>query len=273
MRLKRLILMMAAAAALLLGPQAAFAQSEECQTKFKDLVSARTSAIGRIQAIGEANKKKPSIENAKKACSTFGDLVSADEAVVSWMESEGSWCGVSDEIQDQAKTALSNSRKERTQTCKVASSAGAAQAAGAACNTEFTKLANSRTATLGQLNKLSAAQKKNATPQRVIQACSLLNTLVSREAALTGWISKNAKRCNIPSKIRSQIQAAAASSRKSRGNACSVAQKIKSGQSAARDAQAANSRPGVPRNFDPTVGGGGVPTLPGGGVKLPSGAL
>jgi hypothetical protein len=258
--------LLAALAVLILVGAPARAQSPDCKARFDELMNARLSSIKQIQEIGERNKKKPSIENAKSACGQFGKLVGADESLVSWLESDGAWCGIPDGVQEQAKSALANSRKDRTQTCKVATS-GPARVADNSCNTEFERLSRARTATLSQLTKLSAAQKKNATPQRVVQACSLLNTLTSREAALNGWVKKNTKRCGIPAKVRTQIANATGATRKSRNEACSVAQQIKSG---AAQAQAAARQP---RNFDPTAGGPGVPSTPGGGVRLPNGAL
>jgi hypothetical protein len=262
---------LAAAFAICLGlaPEAQ-AQSADCKAKFDELMNVRISTIKQIQGIAERNKKKPSIENAKSACSTFGTLISADENLVSFMESEGSWCGISEDVQGQAKAALANSKKERTATCNVVASAerqrGQAVAANS-CNTDFERLTKARAGTLAQLTRLSAAQKKNATPQRVIQACSLLNTLVSREASLNSWVKNNTKRCGIPGKIRTQLANASSASRKSRSEACSVAKQIKEGGARA---QAAAQRP---QNFDPTSGGPGVPSTPGGGVRLPSGAL
>jgi hypothetical protein len=251
-----------------LAPLSGMAQSPDCSARFKQLMDVRMTSIKTIQGIGDRNKKKPSLENAKAACGEFGSLVSADENVVSWIESDGSWCGISEEVQGQAKQALENSRKEKAATCKVAVSGGDRQQAGGACNAEFSRLNKARAGTIAQLTKLSAAQKKNATPQRVIQACGLLNTLVSRESNLTGWIKTNTKRCGIPAKIGSQLAGAAANSRKSRSETCSIAQKIKAGGGAA---QASNGN--ASRRFDPTNGGPGVPSSPGGGVRLPNGAL
>ncbi len=267
MRLARVLLAFGFLAPLLAAAPAS-AQSADCSARFKELMDKRVATIGGIQAIAERNKKKPSIENAKSACSRFGELVAADEAMVSWIESDGAWCGISEQVAGQAKTALENSRKERTSTCKVASSGGAQQAAVNSCNSEFQSLTKRRASTLASLNKLSAAQKKEATPQRVVQACGLLNTLVSREAALNDWVKKNSKRCNIPAKIRNQLASATSGTRKSRTETCGIAEKIKAG-----GAQAAQAARTAPRGFDPTVGGPGVPTTPGGGVKLPSGAL
>jgi hypothetical protein len=272
MRLFKLPFLLVAAAMLSLSaPSTVSAQTPECQATFNDLMGSRGESIKRIQGIGEKQKKSPSVSNARAACSEFSKLVSADQKVVSWIESEGSWCGIGEAMLSQAKTALDNSQKQKGETCGAVSKISAQQKAAESCNGDFVRLSNARNGTLGQLNKLSAAQKKNATPQRVIQACSLLGTLVSREAALGDWVKKNAKRCNIPGKLTKQLAASSSSTRKSRTQACGVAQKIKSGQ--AQAAKQAAARPRAPTNFDPTVGGPGVPSSAGGGVKLPGGAL
>jgi hypothetical protein len=271
MRLLRLPFLLVACALLAFsGPSPVHAQTPECQSAFNDLMGARGASIKRIQDIGSKQQKSPSVENARAACSEFNKLVSADQKVVSWIESEGSWCGIGDNMLEQAKTALGNSQKQKGETCGVVSKISAQQKAAESCNGDFVRLSKARNGTLGQLNKLSAAQKKNATPQRVVQACSLLGTLVSRDAALGDWVKKNAKRCNIPGKLTKQLAASASGTRKSRTEACNVAQKIKSGQ--AQAANQARTRPQAPTNFDPTVGGPGVPSA-GGGVKLPGGAL
>ena len=258
--MRRQLLTVMTFTALIFGVAApAFAQ--DCRKDFDDLIATRTSVIGSLNTLGAANKKSPSVENAKKACSLLGDLVSADEKVNGWVGENGAWCAIPEDVQGQMAAALKNSTAERTTTCNIVKKLGTGpvqQPGGGACQTKFNDLAKSRLNVIGQLNGIGKQQKKNPTPDRVIKACSLLNTLVAREDALLGWISKNQKSCGIPAKLKSQIAQAGGASRKSRGETCAIAAKIKSGEGLAPP----GSQPSGPAS-----------QLPGGGVRLPSGAL
>jgi hypothetical protein len=252
---------------------AALAQSSECNSDFERLNGARLKQMSSLTAL---SKRKASLETAKSACSAFGRLVSADEALNSWVGENGDWCGIPENVKGQISSALTNSRKQRAQTCGSIQKAVAAQAnakrQGEACSGRFNSLSKARTNTIGSLNALSARQKKDPKPDGVFKACALLNTLVSRENELSGWMGKNAKSCNIPGKLITQIRGSLANSRKSRTETCALADRVKKGIATQAQA-AAGAQQGQRPTEQLTLTPGRVPVLPGGGVKLPSGAL
>jgi hypothetical protein len=248
----------------------ASAQSTECEGDFKRLNGARVNQMNALQALG---KRKSSLQTAQSACSAFGRLVSADEALNNWVGENGDWCGIPENVRGQIANALTNSRKQRGQTCGSVSKAVAAQANAKkqadACGGRFGALSKARSNSIAALNRLSAAQKKDPKPDGVIKACGLLNTLVNRESELAGWMGKNVKNCNIPGKLLKQIRTSSATTRKSRTETCALAERVKRGETISAQARAAGQRPTEQLTLTP----GRVPVLPDGGVKLPSGAL
>jgi hypothetical protein len=108
----------AAAAVLVAGvfvtPDQAHAQASNCQTDFQKVMAPREALMQRINGF---RNKRPT---AGQACSTLGQLVTADGNVLKWMTENKDWCQIPDTLVEQLQTAGGQVSKSRAQACSAA---------------------------------------------------------------------------------------------------------------------------------------------------------
>jgi hypothetical protein len=92
----------------------ALAMPESCQQDLNKYGQSRLDAINRINAF---KNKRPS---ATQACSAFGNLASAEQRMIKWMEGNKEWCQIPDALVDDLKKSLAQSSKVRGQACSAA---------------------------------------------------------------------------------------------------------------------------------------------------------
>ena len=102
-------------AALLFATQAQ-AQASNCQEDFQKNMAPRQALINRINGF---RTKRPT---AGQACSTLGQLVSADTRMISWMNENKDWCQIPDQLVEQLKESSGQAVRSRAQACTAAKS-------------------------------------------------------------------------------------------------------------------------------------------------------
>jgi hypothetical protein len=102
------------AAGVLLTPGQAHAQASNCQTDFQKVMAPREALMQRINGF---RNKRPT---AGQACSTLGQLVTADGNVLKWMTENKDWCQIPDSLVEQLQTASGQVSKSRGQACTAA---------------------------------------------------------------------------------------------------------------------------------------------------------
>jgi hypothetical protein len=96
------------------GSSDVFAQASSCQTDFQKVMGPRQAIIARINGFA---KRRPT---ADQACSSLGQLVSADRRVLNWMNENKDWCQISDEMISQLRTSSGQAARSRGQACGAA---------------------------------------------------------------------------------------------------------------------------------------------------------
>ncbi len=90
------------------------AQASNCQTDFQKVMAPREALMQRINGF---RTKRPT---AGQACSTLGQLVTADGNVLKWMTENKDWCQIPDSLVEQLQTAGGQVSKSRAQACSAA---------------------------------------------------------------------------------------------------------------------------------------------------------
>jgi hypothetical protein len=109
------IILTVAFGVLLAGSNDALAQASSCQADFQKVMGPRQAIIARINGFA---KRRPT---ADQACSSLGQLVSADRRVLNWMTENKDWCQISDETISQLRTSSGQASRSRGQACGAAS--------------------------------------------------------------------------------------------------------------------------------------------------------
>jgi len=104
----------ASAAAFLASAGTAAAQSSSCQTDFQKIMEPRQALIERINGF---RNKRPS---PGQACSTLGQLVSADGKLLGWLNENKEWCQIPEQLIEQLQTASSQASRSRANACQAA---------------------------------------------------------------------------------------------------------------------------------------------------------
>lgn len=104
----------------------ASAMPESCQQDLNKYGQTRLDAINRINAF---KNKRPS---ATQACSAFGNLVSAEQRMIKWMEANKEWCQIPDALLDDLKKSSAQGSKVRGQACSAAKKEAQMRAQGGA---------------------------------------------------------------------------------------------------------------------------------------------
>jgi hypothetical protein len=99
---------------VLVMPDQAQAQASNCQTDFQKVMAPREALMQRINGF---RNKRPT---AGQACSTLGQLVTADGNVLKWMTENKDWCQIPDALVEQLQTASGQVSKSRGQACTAA---------------------------------------------------------------------------------------------------------------------------------------------------------
>jgi hypothetical protein len=90
------------------------AQASNCQTDFQKVMAPREALMTRINGF---RTKRPT---PGQACSTLGQLVTADGNVLKWMTENKDWCQIPDALVEQLQTASGQVSKSRGQACAAA---------------------------------------------------------------------------------------------------------------------------------------------------------
>jgi len=101
------------AAAALLGPAPARAQSPECQA-FPKTLQERQELIKRVNGLGKK-------ANPKEACALFTKLVTNGAGGLKWLELNKDWCQVPDQFAETFKADHARVTNIKGQACKAAS--------------------------------------------------------------------------------------------------------------------------------------------------------
>jgi hypothetical protein len=109
-----LIAFTGAATMLLSGAGPAMAQQAGCAADFQKFMAPRQALIERINGF---QKRRPS---AQQACSTLGQLVSADSRLGKWVDENKDWCQIPEEMVEQLKTGAGQAQRARGQACGAA---------------------------------------------------------------------------------------------------------------------------------------------------------
>jgi hypothetical protein len=118
--MKTILNMMAATglslAATVLTGTAASAQSSSCQADFQKFMGPRQALIERINGF---RTKRPT---PAQACSTLGQLVSADQRLNAWLSENKDWCQIPEQVVEQAQGSSGQAVRARAQACTAAKS-------------------------------------------------------------------------------------------------------------------------------------------------------
>lgn len=98
----------------LLAAGEAAAQSSSCQADFQKIMEPRQKLIERINGF---RNKRPT---AGQACSTLGQLVTADGKLMAWLGENKEWCQIPDALIEQLKEATGQASRSRGQACQAA---------------------------------------------------------------------------------------------------------------------------------------------------------
>jgi hypothetical protein len=93
---------------------AAQAQASNCQADFQKVMAPREALMQRINGF---RTKRPT---AGQACSTLGQLVTADSRVLQWMTENKDWCQIPDSLVEQLQGASGQVSRSRGQACAAA---------------------------------------------------------------------------------------------------------------------------------------------------------
>jgi hypothetical protein len=115
-----LIAFATAASVLLLAAPSAMAQASSCTDDFQKLMGPRQALIERINGF---QKRRPS---PQQACTTLGQLVSADARLGKWVDENKDWCQIPDQMVEQLKTGAGQAQRARGQACGAAKQQSAA---------------------------------------------------------------------------------------------------------------------------------------------------
>jgi hypothetical protein len=116
--MKRSLAAVVAAAVLAAAPTGAPAQTGAVQCN--DFLKLRTDAEQKAGAIRTATEHKA---ERKEVCGLVQRFTTAEAAVVKFLEANKSWCGVPDQVVQQAKTNHERTLKFRTAVCAEAQAA------------------------------------------------------------------------------------------------------------------------------------------------------
>ncbi len=100
--------------ASLLMTSGAQAQASNCQADFQKVMAPREALMQRINGF---RTKRPT---PGQACSTLGQLVTADGRVLAWMTENKDWCQIPDSLMEQLQTASGQVSRSRGQACAAA---------------------------------------------------------------------------------------------------------------------------------------------------------
>jgi hypothetical protein len=92
----------------------AAAPASNCQTDFEKVMAPRQALIARIN--GFRNKRPTPVQ----ACSTLGQLVSADGRLKKWLNENKDWCQIPDSLIEQLDTSSGQAATSRNQACAAA---------------------------------------------------------------------------------------------------------------------------------------------------------
>jgi hypothetical protein len=95
-------------------PQQAAPQEPPC---FKDFSVLRDDAQNKAKAVGAANKRKAS---PQEACRLFNALVASEAKLVKFTETNGTWCGIPPQVLTQMKAEQTRAGELRTRVCEFA---------------------------------------------------------------------------------------------------------------------------------------------------------
>jgi hypothetical protein len=98
----------------LLLSSSAQAQASNCQVDFQKVMGPRQTLIERINGF---RNKKPT---ATQACSTLGQLVSADGRLIKWLTDNKEWCQIPDQLIEQVQGSSGQASRSRNQACGAA---------------------------------------------------------------------------------------------------------------------------------------------------------
>jgi hypothetical protein len=98
----------------LLPTSAAQAQASNCQVDFQKVMGPRQTLIERINGF---RNKRPT---AAQACSTLGQLVSADGRLIKWLTDNKEWCQIPDQLIEQVQGSTGQASRSRNQACGAA---------------------------------------------------------------------------------------------------------------------------------------------------------
>ncbi len=100
--------------ASLLMAGSAQAQASNCQADFQKVMAPREALMQRINGF---RTKRPT---PGQACSTLGQLVTADGRVQAWMTENKDWCQIPDALMEQLQAASGQVSRSRGQACSAA---------------------------------------------------------------------------------------------------------------------------------------------------------
>lgn len=103
-------------AGLALSTSGAFAQSS-CQGDFEKLAAARNARIAAINALQKKGKGKL---DPIAACPKLTALSAAENAMLSYMEKNKQWCGIPDNVIEEARKGSARTRQFAGQACGMA---------------------------------------------------------------------------------------------------------------------------------------------------------
>lgn len=98
----------------LLSTLPAAAQSAVCQ-QGPELLGKRRALIERLNVMGKSKKM-----DANVACKNFSELVSNGNATLKWMEANGDWCQVPQNLREGMKADNERASKFKSQACGAA---------------------------------------------------------------------------------------------------------------------------------------------------------
>ncbi len=117
---KLAVLLSLSTMALIGGASGASAQGAGCAEDFQKRMAPRMALIERINGY---QKRRPT---PGVACSTLGQLVSADANLSKWVSENKDWCQIPDSVVEQLTTAAGQAQRARGQACGVAKQQAAA---------------------------------------------------------------------------------------------------------------------------------------------------
>lgn len=104
-----------------LAASAAFtgaAAQSSCQSDFEKLSATRNARIAAVNALQKKGKGKL---DPIAACPRMNALAAAEQAMVDYMTKNQKWCGIPEDVVNQARQGATQTRKVAGQACSIAS--------------------------------------------------------------------------------------------------------------------------------------------------------